>query len=149
MTALPADLGLVLVDEQTNARRYLRTVTDYRFILPEGSQSASFRIETTSRGALQVLTLTAHASSGRGGGLQIQYSLTQEAMVIAELRSPTGKLVRRLTGGRAPALTMGSLCWDGRAEDGAQAPNGIYLVVLTATGADQRTVRAMAPCAVK
>ena len=80
-------------------------------------------------------------------GVQILYTLTQPATVVAELRS-----VHRAAGetparhALLPHCNATSLTWDGKLDNGAAAPRGLYLLVLTATGDDARTVRAAVPC---
>ncbi|HOF87026.1 MAG TPA: DUF11 domain-containing protein [Armatimonadota bacterium] len=144
LTGVPAGLGLVLVDEATGARRYLRTSAAYRFTMPADGRAASFRIETAARGALRLLALSA-APAGRGVGVAVQYRLTAPATVRAEIRTPTGRLIRALPPTRA---AEGALCWDGRAANGARLARGAVLITLIAEDAEGRTVRGVTSCAV-
>jgi uncharacterized repeat protein (TIGR01451 family) len=144
LTGLPADVGLVLVDEGSGERRYLRTCASYSFSLPAESRTASFRIETATRGALRLLALAA-APAGRGVGVAVNYRLTAPASVRAEVRTPTGRLIRCLPPTRAAA---GALLWDGRTAEGARLGRGLVLITLIAEGADGQTVRGVVPCQV-
>ncbi|HEY3416192.1 MAG TPA: FlgD immunoglobulin-like domain containing protein, partial [Armatimonadota bacterium] len=146
MTAVPGDLGLTLVNEQTGERRYLRTTRDYSFAAPADGTAATFHIEVVPRGTLRVLSFNARPADGRAGGVHIQYTLTQEAAVVVEIRSATGRLVRHLTAARAPSNTPSSIIWDGRSDAQTALPRGNYLVTLTAAGSDGRTVRAVTMC---
>ncbi len=137
---LPRDLGLVLVDEATGERRYLRTSDTYAFPAPR-----TLRIEAAPRGALAVTLLSARAAT-RGGGVQVRCALTQDATVTVEVRTPTGRLLRRLTDVRVPAGQVSALTWNGRTDTGTAAPRAVYLVQLTAVGDDRREVRATTLC---
>jgi hypothetical protein len=142
LTGLPADAALVLVDEQSGARRYLRTCADYTFTTPADGRAASFRIETTARGVLRLLGLSA-GPAGRGAGVAIQYRLSGPATVRAEVRTPTGRLIRTLAPTRA---ADGALVWDGRAADGSRIGKGLVIITVVAEDADGGRVRGTVPC---
>ncbi|MHB9130731.1 MAG: DUF7619 domain-containing protein [Armatimonadota bacterium] len=146
LTALPRGLALVLVDEQTGERRYLRTTTDYRFIMPADGTPATFRIETAPLGSLLITGFSARPSAVRGSGVQIKYSLSKEAIAFVEIRSLGGRLIKKIPAGRSAGDGQPLLLWDGRSEKNVMMPRGMYLITLTATAADHYTVRATTTC---
>jgi flagellar hook assembly protein FlgD len=56
--------------------------------------------------------------------------------VTATISNLAGRPVRQLVGNRAVPAGGQSLLWDGASSAGTRAPNGLYLVTLTARLAD-------------
>ncbi len=83
------------------------------------------------------LTLTASPEPARG---PVRFAITARASgpQTVELHDVSGRLVRRLSAGWQPAGAR-SLAWDGRDEDGAPVPAGVYLATVRTVDGIART----------
>ncbi|MGM0492784.1 MAG: S8 family serine peptidase [Armatimonadota bacterium] len=142
LSELPADVKPMLVDNQTGRSIYLRTSTGYTYEVGDEATERSFtlRIADEGAGALAINTLSAGATEGRA---QIVYTLSQDAAVDVEVLNIAGVTVRRLIAGRAQEAGPQQLTWDGRNASGSSAPNGRYIIRVTARSDDGQQVSAI------
>jgi len=142
---LPKDVNLALVDEETGARRFMRTCSGYRFRLASGAAARGFRIEAVPAGAGVLRISGLSASGGRGGSRTISCSLSTGASVDVAIKSATGsRAVRRVASGATRAAGLNQFVWDCRDEGGAPTPAGVYLCEVHATGDDGQVAKAVA-----
>ena len=73
------------------------------------------------------------------------FDLSSDALVDAQIVSPSGRALRDVARSRALAAGTNSLNWDGRSSLGANLPAGVYLVQITATTEEGQSVRAVRP----
>lgn len=140
---LPRNYQLTLRDPVTGIDRYLRTTASYtvQFGARESARTLYLVASPTSIGDLRIGSLAAHRTR-TAGNVTISGSLTQSARLTVEIRTMTGRLVRRL-----PEATRAqgafSLTWDGRAADGHVLPKGMYQCQVLATAPDGKSVKAV------
>jgi hypothetical protein len=94
--------------------------------------------------AVAGLTLTCAAAVPTAGGAEIAFTLSAPATVTAFVRNLAGRPVRRLVSERVSGPGLNSLIWDARSDSGLPAPNGAYLVEVTARAEDGSLARALA-----
>ncbi|HCA48208.1 MAG TPA: hypothetical protein DEP45_12905, partial [Armatimonadetes bacterium] len=91
------------------------------------------------------LGLTAAARSTARGGLEILYTLGNDALVDVEVRNIAGRVVRSLAQNRAAVEGQNTLMWNGLSEAGTAVPAGTYIVQVTArspeTGEQMSVIR--------
>lgn len=144
LSDLPKDVNLTLVDEETGAKRFMRTSSGYQFRLGTGKQSRRFKVETVpaGQGVLRITGLT--TSGGRSGSRTISCNLSSSANVDVVLKSSAGsRVIRKVAVGATRGAGLNSFVWDCRGEDGAPAPAGLYLCEVRATGDDGQVVKAV------
>jgi len=139
LTGLPKDYALTLHDQVTGADRYLRTTTNYTVALGPREQERQLVI-TAAPGAignLRVANLQAQRTRATGGAT-ITCQVTQAANVTVEIRTLSGRMVRRFTAATA-AQGLVTANWDGADSRGRRLPRGAYLChVLAETTAGER-----------
>jgi len=143
LSALPADVRPVLCDKATGKRVYMRTASSYTFT-SRGPRELEVGMTSASSGALVVGALQA---AGRGRQVQVQYSLSQQARVQAEVMNISGRLVRVLARDELQTAGRNALVWDGRNQGGSPVPSGRYLVVVKAYSEDGQCTKAVASVA--
>jgi len=126
LTGLPKDYMLTLHDQVTGAERYLRTSTNYTVELGAQEQERQLVITATPNviGSLRISNLQARRTRTNGGA-SITCQLTQAANVTVEIRTLSGRLVKRLPVPSAQGLV--NVTWDGADTRGRQMPRGAYL----------------------
>jgi len=131
LTAVPKDYRLTLVDNQTGARRYMRTTTGYSFTLKPG-QAKRFTvvIDPTPGERLRVHVL--HSDIIQTRAAQLLYSLTLSAEVAVRVRTLNGRLVAELPVVRGDK-GLNRVVWNMEDRLGRVLPRGIYIVEIVAT----------------
>ena len=141
--ALPADLVATLEDVAAGRRVYMRTSESYTFTSQTGG-TRELRIAVRQR-AEATLGLTATARASAGGGLEIIYTLANDAVVDVEVRNIAGRVVRSIAQNRAAVEGQNTLMWNGLSEAGTAVPAGTYIVQVTArspeTGEQMSVIR--------
>ena len=143
-SAVPGDVRLILRDLDADRDVYMRTTNGYAYRTDDGPETRHFKIvaEVERAGSLAVSSLTTAAT--RGGEVAIAFTLTRAASVTADIRNIAGRPIARLAPVEAAGGVVQTLSWNGRNHSGARAPNGKYLVRLTARTAEGQTVQAIA-----
>jgi hypothetical protein len=90
------------------------------------------------------LTLTHAAAVPTAAGAEIVFTLSAPAEVTASVRNLAGRPVRRLVTERASSSGLNSLIWNARSDSGLPAPNGVYLLEVTARAEDGSLARVLA-----
>ena len=127
---LPSDLVATLQDVDGGRSTYMRTSASYTFNSGTGGER-HFRITVRPRAAV-TLGLGAAARPVAGGGLEICYTLSADAVVNVEIRNIAGRVVRRLAEDRAAVSGQNTLVWNGLSNAGTAVPAGTYIVQVTA-----------------
>ena len=117
---LPRGVEPTLIDEATGKRIAMRGGSSSFRFTPSGRAQRTFRIEVAPALSLplDILNLRSTGGSRAVGGYQFRFTTTRAVDVNAELRTLTGRTVRRLQT-RAAAGTETTLVWDGRDEGGS------------------------------
>jgi WD40 repeat protein len=149
-THLPRRVNLALVDEQSGARRPLRSAgASLTFTAPPEGGVFRFAIEPIARRTLlRVLNPTVHGGTRAGETLTLGFTLTAEAQVQVQIRTGS-RTVRTLSDTRTRSAGLQEFIWDGRDDAGVHLPPGAYLAEITAVSADGQVARAVAPIIVR
>jgi len=99
-----------------------------------GTQVTDAQAEVTPAKLAQVTGLV--ALPARGGQTSVHFTLSTAASVSVRVLNAAGRPVRTVCLGKPCEAGTGVLLWDGRADNGLRAPDGIYLVQMTAAGLD-------------
>jgi WD40 repeat protein len=149
-THLPRGVNLALVDEQSGARRPLRSAgASLNFTAPPEGGVFRFAIEPIARRTLlRVLNPTVRGGTRAGETLTLGFTLTAEAQVQVQIRTGS-RIVRTLSDTRTRSAGLQEFIWDGRDDAGVHLPPGAYLAEITAVSADGQVARAVAPIIVR
>jgi WD40 repeat protein len=149
-THLPRGVNLALVDEQSGARRPLRSAgASLTFTAPPEGGVFRFAIEPIARQTLlRVLNPTVRGGTRAGETLTLGFTLTAEAQVQVQIRTGS-RIVRTLSDTRTRSAGLQEFVWDGRDDAGVHLPPGAYLAEITAVSADGQVARAVAPIIVR
>jgi WD40 repeat protein len=147
---LPRGVNLVLVDEQSGARRPLRTTAAaMSFVAPPEGGVFRVAIEPiATRALLRVLNPTVRGGTRAGDALTLSFNLTAEAQVQVQIRTGS-RTVRTLSDTRTRSAGLHEFVWDSRDDAGAHLPPGAYLAEITAVSADGQVARAVVPIIVR
>jgi hypothetical protein len=144
ITRLPRGVSLVLVDELSGKRTFMRSASSYTFTAGGDRAARSFRIEAQPAGEGSLMICGVASSPVRGGSPgAISFALTKDASVDVRILSLTGKPIRQLARGMAVMGKSGQVVWDGRAAEGGLVPNGVYIVEIRARTAEGEQARAV------
>jgi WD40 repeat protein len=145
-TYLPRGVNLALVDEQSGARRPLRSAgASLSFVAPAEGGVFRFGIEPMSqRALLRVLNPMVRGGSRSGETLTLGFTLTAEAQVQVQIRAGSHS-VRTLSDMRTRSAGLHEFIWDGRDDAGVHLPPGAYIAEIKAVSADGQVARAVAP----
>jgi WD40 repeat protein len=149
-TYLPRGVNLALVDEQSGARRPLRSAgASLTFTAPPEGGVFRFAIEPIARRTLlRVLNPTVRGGTRAGETLTLGFTLTADAQVQVQVRTGS-RTVRTLSDTRTRSAGLQEFIWDGRDDAGVHLPPGAYLAEITAVSADGQVARAVAPIIVR
>lgn len=147
LRAVPKEVRLLLVDEATGRRYNLRTVSSLTLRTDKtGTRNLQLLAEPQAGGTLRITGLRAQRT--RGGAYSIQYTLSADAQVQAEVLSALGKPVRILQSGAPSRAGIQSVSWDGRDAGGVAVPAGAYLLRIRAQSEDGSSSQAILPMVV-
>jgi len=127
---MPQNLVATLQDLQTGRTRYMRTTSSYTFNSGQGGPR-QFRVMVDERGA-SALQIAGFTCVPAAGGVQMACTLTAPASVDVVVRNIAGRVVKRLWQAREVPAGETSVVWTGQADTGLTAPNGAYVVQVTA-----------------
>ena len=138
---VPKDVSAWLVDMVTGKRLYLRTQSSYRFVAQEGEVERKFKVivERGNDRPLRVVGL--RATSMKGQGIVISFSLTKPAQVFVEVLTLTGRRVAVLEGSGERVVGEQRMVWRGVKGEGLAVSSGAYLVRVIATDDEGRQVQ--------
>jgi len=88
--------------------------------------------------------VSALAATSAGSGAQITFTLSAPATVEVRVLNIAGRPIRTITPGRECEAGLNTLVWTGLSDTGLQAPNGAYLVTVTARTRNGAQSRALA-----
>lgn len=141
---LPRSVNPVLIDLQTNERRYLRTSGSYTFRASQGGTSR-FRIEmASSAGLLRITNVQVNGGRSTGNNHTIAFAMTRDAQVEVNILS-NGRVVRNVASRVSRSAGVQQVTWDGRDRNSIAMPPGQYTVEIKATSPDGQTARSIVP----
>ncbi len=147
LRSVPQGTRLVLVDEASGRRYNLRTVSSVTVRTDSsGARRMQLIAEPQSATPLRILQLRAQRS--RGGAYSVQFTLSTDAQLQAEVLSASGTPVRLLQNGSPSRAGVQSLSWDGRDSSGVSVPAGAYLLRVRAQTEDGTSTQAILPLVV-
>lgn len=138
----PKRWRITLENPTTSERVDMRQREFYRFT-PAEAQTLRVVVEPSVAAPVRITNLTASVS--RGGQTTLQFQLTGEATLRAEIRSARGETLRVLTPSRAAGAGMQTLTWNGRDTSERALPPGTYMAYIEAIDSDGRIARATTP----
>lgn len=143
LTALPNNYLLTLHDQVTGDERYMRTTQNYTLTL--GSQESARDLILTATpgtiGSLQIVNLQAECTRATGGST-ISCQVTRAANVTVEVRTLTGRLIKRYPATTSTEGAM-TITWNGTDTYGRRVPRGAYLCHVFAETSDGQKARAV------
>lgn len=147
LESLPKTTQLTLRDETTGQRIPLASRSGWSVSVQAGqTRKLQLLVETGRSQPLSITGLVARPTGrASGGGVRVEYNLTADADVLAEVTTLTGKSVRRLVTGRGRATERQSILWNGLTDSGQSLPAGSYLLTLTARTDDGQSTRVTRP----
>ncbi|MDW8367292.1 MAG: FlgD immunoglobulin-like domain containing protein, partial [Abditibacteriales bacterium] len=139
LAQLPRSLKVYLLDTETGQRRYMRTVPAYT--LNATDKPRRFQIVVEPAGAeRKLLSALAATAGGSSRPVLLSFVLGTEANVMMEVVSPTGKLIARSPAPVRRSAGLNTLMWDGKDQRGSVLSRGLYLLRVTATDDEGRTM---------
>lgn len=147
LESLPKTTRLTLKDETTGVRIPLNSRSGWTLAV-QGGQTRKLVLTAEAERTLPLaITNPQMRPLGRasGGGVRLEYGLTSDAEVIAEVTTLSGRSVRRIATGRGRATERQSVLWNGLTDAGQPLPAGGYLITLTARTDDGQSARLMRP----
>lgn len=147
LRAVPKGTRLVLLDEASGRRYNLRTVSSVTLRTDSsGMRNLQVVAEPQLGSDLRITQLRAQRT--RGGTYSVQFALSADAQVQAEVLTTSGKPVRLLQNGTPSRAGIQSVSWDGRDSSGIAVPAGAYLLRIRAHTDDGTSTQAILPMVV-
>ena len=109
----------------------------------DATKKDAVKAVTTVKAASSLAVISSLAAVPTQAGAQIVLSLSAPATVEARILNLAGRPIRALCHDRPCEAGANTLLWDARSDQGLRAPNGSYLVQVTAKGADGTSSRAV------
>ncbi len=131
LSAMPANLTVVLEDLSTGQRCFMRTVGSYSYSSGAAGGTREFSITVKPRTVASPMVTSAEVAQ-TGGGFEIAYTLSTQAAVDIEVRNISGVLIKRVVSGAISEAGTNTALWNGRSEAGTSIPSGRYLCKITA-----------------
>jgi len=141
MSSVPAQVRPILRDQATGRQVYMRTVQGYEFSLREGRRVLEISLGGTAE---EPVTVSGLATSAVGDGTEISYTLSSDAEVQVSVLNIGGRLVRTVLDGAVQPAGAQRVVWNGISKSGTKAPNGLYLVRVSARADDGQKAQAIA-----
>jgi len=138
LSQVPGDLRPVLIDRARGREVHMRTAGGYQFAGTGAPEELEIELRPVWEGPLTIMGL---AGVPTRQGVQVAYALSADAAVSARVLNIAGRPVRDLAQDRPQAAGRATLLWDLRSSAGLPAPNGTYVVELTARAADGQVAR--------
>jgi hypothetical protein len=147
MSSLPRNVNLVLIDEVTGKRQFMRSSSSYSFTMSDAG-SRPFRIETIGSGRVLRITNPV-AQTTRAGSVTVSFSLSTEANLVVTVLDASGRPIRQVENNVSAAAGAQTASWDGRDSRGVSMPPGMYTIHIQATTEDGQIARAVTPVLLK
>lgn len=147
LATLPKGTRLSLFDPTTGTRLSLRQRSAWTIPMQAGQTRKLQLITEPERTLPLAITGLKTTSGGRasGGTMRLEFQLTGDADLLAEIQTLSGRTVRRLSAGRGRATERQSLVWNGLTDSGQPLPTGPYVVTITARADDGQTAHVLRP----
>jgi hypothetical protein len=139
LSTVPEDVRPVLVDPSADREIYMRTAQSYEFTARDSSRELQIRIADGE----SALAISMPAARETGAGAEISYTLSADAEVEVRVLNIAGRVVETVLDGDVQSAGTQRVTWDGLSARGTRAPNGTYLVVVSARAADGQQTQAV------
>lgn len=149
IASVPKNCRLVLEDVESGNRVYMRTRNNYTYKSGSTAGARRFKLyaEPSDNGSLMITNVA--VSQTRGSSVSINYTISRDARVEVRVRDNRNKLVRKLGGNTTRSAGINSITWDCVLDDGDQAPSGLYMAEIVATGPDNEVAKTIRPILVR
>jgi flagellar hook assembly protein FlgD len=117
----------------------MRTAQGYEFTAGEDQRELKIRLA----GGDGALALSVPAAHSTGAGAEITYTLSADAEVQVQILNIAGRTVDTVIDGDLQTAGAQNVTWDGLSARGTKAPNGTYLVVVSARAASGQQTQAI------
>jgi len=144
LRGLPRGYALILEDETSSRRQYMRTSPAYIYQAtggPDRLDVRRFRLTVQAQTNTPLSFTDLRIAPVRGKGASVAVRLNATADLQLEVRAPSGRLVRVLQANAVVPQEETIIPWDGRATGGKLAPTGTYLLTVTARTPDGFVLR--------
>lgn len=142
LSQVPNNLSVTLIDEDSGASLYMRTLAQYVFTTGADGAVRHFRLEVGPRGANE-LAITAASAQNTSTGVVVSYSVSSACQVNIDVLNIAGRVIRRVVTGQAAAAGVNSQVWNLRNDAGAPVPAGLYLLRIEAAADNGQRVQAV------
>jgi hypothetical protein len=149
---MPSRSKLVLRDSVTNKVVSMNGRSSYTYKNTEAGATRLFTVSLSTQntaGPLQIRNVQTVATSGGRAeqrGINVRFSLSQDADVQASVRTLSGKVINVLSGAtRGVSQDKMVLRWNGRSREGSEVPSGPYILEITARTDEGETVTVKRP----
>jgi len=149
IASVPKNCRLVLEDLDSGSRVYMRTRSSYKYNSGPNAGVRRFRMYAEPSDAGSLLITNVAISQTRGSSISINYTISRDARVEVRVRDNRNKVVRTLSGNTTRAAGINSVTWDCILDGGNQAPSGLYLAEIVATGPDGEVAKTVRPIMVR
>lgn len=149
IASVPKNCRLVLEDLDSGNKVYMRTRNNYIYNSGTTESSRRFKLyaEPSDSGSLMITNVA--ISQTRGSSVSINYTISRDASVEVRVRDNRNKLIRKLGGNTTRAAGINSMSWDCALNNGDQAPSGLYMAEIVATGPDGEVAKTIRPILVR
>jgi hypothetical protein len=147
LSSVPPDYAVILTDQETGKKAYLRTSAGYTFTSGADGATRRLVLEIVPR-AQCVLLYGVSVQQAGASGVVVTYQLNGPASVSAEILNIAGRPVRRLVTNRSETAGTHTLSWNLTNSAGSPVPRGTYLMVLEARTEDGQQTKAVRPFSV-
>lgn len=149
IASVPKNCRLSLEDLDSGNRVYMRTRNNYTYDSGATAGIRRFKLyaEPSDMGSLMITNVA--ISQTRGSSVSINYTISRDARVEVRVRDNRNKMIRKLGGNTTRAAGINSTTWDCVLDGGDQAPSGLYLAEIIATGPDGEVAKTVRPILVR
>ncbi|MFO7947250.1 MAG: FlgD immunoglobulin-like domain containing protein, partial [Armatimonadota bacterium] len=146
ISTVPADLQPTLTDTATGRTVHMRTSTNYTFDATSEPRVLEISISKT---ASRHLVVSSAMAQQVGDGVNVCYTLSADAAVTVDVMNISGRRVSRVVRDDAQTAGQKSVTWNGSNAAGAKAPNGRYLLRITARSDDGQQASTITPVSIR
>ena len=143
LSSVPADLQVLLVDQETGKTQYARTMQAYSYRSTGTASERTFELRVSPR-TIGSLAMSATAAQARGGNVTLTYTVTKACNVSVKVMNMAGRCIRELVTDRPVAAGVQSELWNLAAASGTRVPSGTYLLQIEAVTETGQRVRGLA-----
>ncbi len=132
LSGIPRNLQLMLVDEATGQRTFMRTARNYVFSTQTRGATRNFSIVVEPRQQNACLVTSLVLTPNKAGGYSIAFNLAEPAQVTVKVRNLAGTVVATISQQVSGGEGLNTLTWNGLDKTGHPVPSGAYQLELVA-----------------